>query len=177
MLKWIVFGVLIFSLNCFLGAIDVNPSKERLQPERGPRPYLFQGDPRRVERANSVQLRDVSLLLRVDPEIVRAGSQVIVNLSVLNRSRRPLMLLFPDSQRLEIAVVNQDGEEVFLLSNRTKFEAIPGTTVINPRERAVFGISLPVSGWNGGTKPGRYRVVGAVAGYLHLQASAYIEVR
>ena len=176
MRKWI-FCLSAVSIFGQAAAIDVNPSKERLQPQRGPRPYLFQGDPRKLDRANTVQLRDVIVNLALGSDVVRAGQSLEVSLSVFNRSRRPIMVIFPDSQRLEAAVVSATGEEVFLLSSEMNFEAVPGTTVINPRERAVFNARLPVAGWAGGVRPGRYRVVGAVAGYPHVQASAYLDVR
>ncbi len=158
-------------------AIEVNPSKERLSPERGSRPYLFQGDPRRLERANTVQLRDVELNLSVEPQEVSPGRLMMVTLSVFNRSRRPIMLLFPDSQRLEIAVVNDAGNEVYLQSAQKRFDPVEGTTVINRRERVVFTTHVPVSGWSGGIRPGTYRLVAAVSGYPHVQKSQDIVVR
>lgn len=158
-------------------SIEINPSKERLKPERGPRPYLFQGDPRRVDRANTVQLRDVDLNLWVDPESVQSGGKINVTMSVFNKGRRPIMLLFPDSQRLEVAIVNDEGKEVYLHSARRRFDQFEGTTVINRRERVVFTATIPASGWSGGVRGGRYLLVAALAGYPHVQTQRYIEVR
>jgi len=175
MIRNILLWLAIFSVS-LTEAIEINPSKERLKPERPHRPYLFQGDPRRMERANTVQLRDVILELDLSTYSAKKGSQVGVNLSVYNRSRRPIVFLFPNSQRLEVMVVNEFDNEVFLLSSHKEYNNTKGATVINPRERAIFSDVIRVSGWSGGMPAGRYKVIATVAGYPELQLSASLVV-
>ena len=156
-------------------AIEVNPSKERLQPQRGIRPYLFRGDPRKLERANTVDSRDVAVELKILTEPVSYRHFLDVELIIFNQSRRPIMMLFPDTRRIRVTLLDDKNEEV-LLSSPERAQPIPGTVVINQRERAVFRsrVYFPPGSR---VKPGIYTLKCSITSYPYIFATREIYIK
>lgn len=167
-------------------AIDVDPSKQTVPrkffdvPGKGMN--LFAGDPKRVDRANTIYRKDfeVGLWIEPSPVMVPAGAheslpQVRVAMMVKNLAKRPRTLSFSNSQRVDILVRSAEGSEVYRWTADKQFVEASGTSIIMPGEKVAFPVDVPLAAWSARPKPGQSVVFsGVVAGYPEFTAETNV---
>lgn len=167
-------------------AIDVDPSKQTVPrkffdpPGKGLN--LFAGDPKRVDRANTIYRKDFDVALSIEPNpvLVPASAQeplpqVRVALMVKNIAKRPKTLSFSNSQRVDVLVRSPEGGELYRWSADKKFVEAAGTSIIMPQEKVAFPVDIPLGGWSARPKPGQNVVfAGVVAGYPEFLAETNV---
>lgn len=148
-------------------AIDVDPSKKTVprkffDPGGGKGLNLFSGDPKRVDRANTIFRKDFEVAMVFEPEqlFVPASAnaalpQIRAGLVVKNISKRPKTLTFPSSQRIDVVARSADGRDLYQWSADKKFLESLGTSIVMPGEKVAFYVDVPLSSWATRPKPGQ----------------------
>lgn len=86
------------------------------------------------------QLRGLVLSLRLSPQPVKLSEtrQMEVTITLTNRSRRPITLDFPTTQRFEIYLLNATGKVLTAWSDNHAFTEEPATIMVNPQEHVEY---------------------------------------
>lgn len=164
-------------------AIDIDASKTTVPKQfvdpTGAKVTIFPSlsDPKRIDKANAIDFKQLETTLKVEPATISKQSagenaSVRVSLSVHNKGKRTVNLLFPTAQRYELVVRNSGGEAVYTWSADKLFEQSTGASMINNDDRITYVESIPVDKLS----PGSYTVEATVFGYIALQAKATFEV-
>ena len=86
------------------------------------------------------RLRGLVVDLEVSPEPVKLSEvrQLEVKVTLRNRGKRPIVLDFPDAQRIEILLKNPAEEVLTKWSDNHAFAQQTGTLMINPQEHILY---------------------------------------
>jgi len=168
-------------------AIDVDPSKKTVpkkfyDPGGGKGLNLFSGDPKRVDRANTIFRQDFELAMVFEPEQlfvpVSANAslpQIRAGLVVKNISKRPKTLTFPSSQRIDVVARSADGRDLYQWSADKKFLESLGTSIVMPGEKVAFFVDIPLASWVVRPKPGQAVLFsGSLANYPEFVATTNV---
>lgn len=90
------------------------------------------------------RLRGLVLDLRLSPQPVKLSEvrRLEVNMTLTNRSKRPISLDFPTAQRIEIYLKNSAGEILTTWSDNHAFAQEIGTVLVNPREHIEYAETI-----------------------------------
>ena len=101
--------------------------------------HPFSSGPRLPEY-NDPRLRGLALRLEISPQPVKLSEVRLldVRVTLTNLSKRPVELLFPDEQRIEIYLLNSTERVLTKWSDNHAFEKNPGTILINPDEHIEY---------------------------------------
>lgn len=188
-MKWTLPVIVICALCPWHGAlaIDVDPSKKTVpkkffDPGGGKGLNLFAGDPKRVNKANTILRADFEVTMTFQPDqlAIPASSnealpQIRAGLVARNISKRPKTLTFPNSQRVDVVVRSADGRDLYRWAADKQFVESVGTSIVMPGEKVAFLVDIPLSAWDGRPKPGQaIAFSGALANYPEFTATTNI---
>jgi hypothetical protein len=170
-------------------AIDINPSKNNQPPSfwdsgGGSSFSIFNGDPKRIQRANEVDPKAFDQKLDVSPNPLSIGalkaspSPVIkITFSVHNHAKKTYTLSFPTAQRWDFRILNAAGTAIYTYSDNCMFEQKIGTAMVNNDDKLVYSETLGFDDLSAPLAPGNYTVQGVLANYPDIRATATLTVK
>jgi hypothetical protein len=172
-------------------AIDVSPSKNT-HPDiinDTPRQHwsLFSvrfGDPKRIDKANQVNLRNVEARLQVERNPFSLASlhdrldsaTLRVTFQVLNKGKRTYSFNFTNAQRYDFVLRDAANQPIYVWSADKEFLAIEGMSMLNPGDCLTFTDVLPIQDLDHPLSPGAYRIEMTLAGYPEVTAATSLTV-
>jgi hypothetical protein len=169
-------------------AIDINPSKNNQPPsfwESGGNSFsIFNGDPKRIQRANEVDPKSFDVKLEVTPNPIALGAVkaattptvIKITFSVHNHAKKTYTLSFPTAQRWDFRIINAAGTSLYTYSDNCMFEQKIGTSMVNNDDKLVYSETLQFSDLNAPLEPGNYTVQGVLANYPEMHATVALTV-
>ncbi len=101
----------------------------------------------------------LTVTLALDKETYRPGETIQVTLQVANPTAEPVTLTFATSQRFDLAIEDERGQELWRWSRGRLFLQVLGEETIHPEGRPLtYDAEAPAPG-----EPGRYRLLGGLA--------------
>ncbi len=185
--------MLLTSLLAVLPAwsIDVSPSKNTHPniiddtPRKHWSPFSFRfGDPKRIEKANQVNFRNVEARLQVERNPFslallhdRLDSATIrLTFQVLNKGKRTYLFNFPNAQRYNFVLRDAANQPIYVWSEDKEFLSVEGMSMLDPGDSLTFTDVLPVQDLDRPLSPGTYRVEMTLAGYPEVTAATSLTV-
>ncbi len=182
--KFVVVSLfLVVSTFSLSRAVDVNPSKD-VNPglfSGGSHFSIFNGDPKRIQRANEVVLKDFDASVKIDPNpasirVLKAGAlnpSIKVTFTVHNHGKKTYTLSFATAQRWDFRVINTaTNDVVYSYSDDHAFLQVVGTTMADPDDKLVYSNAIDVTQFPLGT----YRVEAHMANYVEMHAEATVSL-
>jgi hypothetical protein len=171
-------------------AIDINPSKNNQPPSfwdtgGGSAFSIFNGDPKRIQRANAVDPKSFDSKVDVSPNplslgVLKATSPnpvIKITFSVHNHGKKTFTLSFPTAQRWDFRIVSAVGTAIYTYSDNCMFEQKVGTAMVNDDDTLVYSETVEFSDLTVPLAPGNYTVQGVLANYPDIHATATLTVR
>ena len=175
-----------------LRAVDISPSrdnipnKDQTEGGNGARFSIFDGDPARIQRANSIDFKDFAPALTLTPDSVSladrrdqgslATDNIKANLIIKNIGKRTYTLSFPNAQRYELKVLNPAGQLVYQWSLDKKFTEDVGIVMVNPTDRIGYTENISLSSLYAPLMLGNYSIEMSMANYPEIVAKAVFKV-
>ncbi len=131
-------------------AIDINPSKNNQPPtfwESGGNHFsIFNGDPKRIQRANAVDPKSFDEKVDLSPnplslsavKAAPANTALKVTFSVHNHAKKTYTLSFPTAQRWDFRILDPAGKPIYVYSDNCQFEQKVGTSMVNNDDKLVY---------------------------------------
>jgi hypothetical protein len=183
-------AVLLFSAGVLrLGAIDVDPSKNTIPRDSfdmgGNRFSIFNGDPKRIQRANAVDPASFDCKLTLSPNPLPLGAtksqtpNPVIKLTfvVHNHGKKTYTLSFPTAQRWDFRIKNAAGEAVYVYSDNCDFEQKVGISMVNHDDSLTYSEIVEFSDLNAPLDPGTYLVEAVLANYPEMKAKTNLVVQ
>jgi hypothetical protein len=183
-------SVLLFGAGALhLGAIDINPSKDTIPRSSfdtgGNHFSIFNGDPKRIQRANAVDPKafDCALTLSPNPFALHAATAATPNpvikitFTVHNHGKKTYTLSFPTAQRWDFRIQDAAGKQVYVYSENCDFEQKVGISMVNHDDKLGFSEILEFSDLDVPLAPGTYKVEAVLANYPEMKATASLVVQ
>jgi hypothetical protein len=176
-------GLLLLGGALELPAIDVSPSKDTIPRSSfdmgGNHFSIFNGDPKRIQRANAVDSHafDCALTLSPNPFSLQAlkvtGPNPIIRLvfTVHNHGKKTYTLSFPTAQRWDFRIKNAAGTAIYTYSDNCDFEQKVGISMVNHDDRLTYTETVELSDLDVPLTPGTYTVQAVVANYPEMTAT------
>ena len=166
-------------------AIDINPSKEttpRSTWDSGGNSFsIFNGDPKRIQRANEVNAAsfDVKVTIMPNPVILKGGPApaLKISLAVHNHAKKTYTLSFPTAQRWDFRIMNAAGTIIYTYSDNCEFVQTVGSSMVNYDDKLVYSESVEAGDLSAPLTPGQYTVEAIVANYPAMHAKAQFTVQ
>ena len=170
-------------------AIDINPSKNNQPPDfwesSGNRFSIFNGDPKRIQRANAVDPKsfDAKLDITPDPLSINAvktaapNPSIKLTFSVHNHAKKTYTLSFPTAQRWDFRILNSAGAVLYLYSENCEFEQKVGASMVNNDDKLVYSETIEFDDLSQPLVPGNYTVEAILANYPEIHASTQLAVQ
>jgi hypothetical protein len=82
----------------------------------------------------------LEMRVKVNPDVIRISDTraLEVHLQLINRSKKPINLLFNDSRKYDFILRDSNGKKLAQWSDDQPVNQTPGYVIINPFERAEF---------------------------------------
>ncbi len=169
-------------------AIDVNPSKNVQPPSfyEGPGNHfsIFNGDPKRIQRANEVDAKAFDAKVETSPSAVALGAlkaaatnpQITVTFSVHNHAKKMYTLSFPTAQRWDYRIIDPSGTPVYVYSENCEFEQKVGASMVNNDDRLVYKDNVSFGDLSKPLEPGVYTIQAVLANYPDIRAELKMTV-
>ena len=148
-------AMLVWLLVCAMGAsVHGQEAAAQLPPSVEPAPapekrsWLSRLNPfRRSEKLpeyKDQRLRGLVLSLQLSPQPIKLSEvrQMDVRVRLTNKSRRPVTLEFPNTQRIEIYLRNSAEKIVETWSDNHAFAQVLGSVLINPQEHIDYAETI-----------------------------------
>lgn len=170
-------------------AIEVNPSKNTVPRSTwdtgGNKFSIFNGDPKRIQRANAVDPAafDTKLVVTANPLSLRMAKQVGPNpsikitFSVHNHAKKTYTLSFPTAQRWDFRIVNGSGGVVYTYTDDHEFVQTVGTSMVNQDDKLVYSENVDFDDMSLPLTPGNYTVQAVMANYPEINAQTQLTVQ
>lgn len=171
-------------------AIDVNPSKQVQPPSfyeggGGSRFSIFNGDPKRIQRANAVDPKAFDSKLDVSPnpvsiQTLKAASPnpaIKITFSVHNHAKKTYTLSFPNAQRWDFRILNSAGTAIYVYSDNCEFEQKIGSSIVNNEDKLVYTETVQLDDLSQPLAPGTYTVESVLANYPEIHADVKLTVQ
>ena len=190
---------ILFSLAALFGmaafnaapAIDVNPSKDNQPPSfwqngAGNSFSIFNGDPKRIQRANAVDPKAFDAKVEVTPnplslkalKAIAPNPSIKIVFSVHNHAKKTYTLSFPTAQRWDFRIMDATGKAIYVYSDNCEFEQSVGSSMVNNDDKLVYSetvdfddLSQPL------VAPGNYTVQAVMANYPDMRAQTQLTVQ
>jgi hypothetical protein len=182
-----LFGVAAFEA---ASAIDINPSKDNQPPSfwtsgAGNSFSIFNGDPKRIQRANAVDPKSFDSKVEVSPnplsikmlKAVAPNPNLKITFSIHNHARRTYTLSFPTAQRWDFRILNSAGTPIYIYSDNCQFEQTIGSSMVNNDDKLVYTETVNFDDLLQPLEPGTYTVQTVMANYPDMHAQAQITVQ
>jgi Intracellular proteinase inhibitor len=170
-------------------AIDINPSKDNQPPSfwqsSGNRFSIFNGDPKRIQRANAVNPKSFDASVEVSPsplsikalKAVAPNPSIKITFSVHNHAKKTYTLSFPTAQRWDFRIVDATGKALYVYSDNCEFEQKVGTSMVNNDDKLVYTETVDFDDLSQPLAPGTYTVETVLANYPEIHAQAQLTVQ
>ena len=191
-MRRILYPCLGFTLVAAFGAasaIDINPSKTTVPRSSwdtgGNRFSIFNGDPKRIQRANAVDPSSFETKLEISPNPISlrtakaAGPDpsVKITFSIRNRAKKTYTLSFPTTQRWDFRIINSAGGVVYTYTDDHAFLDTVGTTMVNNDDKVVYLENVDFDDMTLPLTPGVYTVQAILSNYPEINATAQLTVQ
>lgn len=188
----------LFTLAALLGmaafdaapAIDINPSKNNQPPSfwssgSGNSFSIFNGDPKRIQRANAVDPKSFDTKVEVSPnplslkalKAIAPNPSIKIVFSVHNHAKKTYTLSFPTSQRWDFRIVDATGKTIYVYSDNCEFEQTVGSSMVNNDDKLVYTETVDFDDLSAPLAPGIYTVQTVMANYPEMRAQTQITVQ
>jgi Intracellular proteinase inhibitor len=167
-----------------LHAIDVSPSKDTIPRSSfdtgGNHFSIFNGDPKRIQRANAVDPHafDCKVMLAPNPfslaAVKTAGPNPSLKIvfTVHNHAKKTYTLSFPTAQRWDFRIRNAAGTVIYTYSDNCDFEKKVGISMVNNDDKLSYTESVELSDLDAPLTPGSYSIEAVLANYPEMKAEA-----
>ncbi|HEU5246325.1 MAG TPA: BsuPI-related putative proteinase inhibitor [Candidatus Udaeobacter sp.] len=100
--------------------------------------------PEVVPQYKDARLRGLTVDLQIAPQTIKLSEvrQLGIKLTLANVSKRPVTLDFPTNQRIEIYLMNSEGNILTKWSDNHAIAEKPATILINPQERIEYNETI-----------------------------------
>ena len=187
----IILGLVLVTAFDAVSALDINPSKNNQPPSfwdaqsSGSRFSIFNGDPKRIQRANAVDPKSFDLKLEVSPNplSLKLAKQVAPNPSIKvtflihNHAKKTYTLSFPTAQRWDFRIVSAGGAVVYTYSDDHEFVQTVGISMVNQDDKLVYTENVEFEDMTIPLTPGAYTVQAVMANYPKMNAQAQFTVQ
>jgi hypothetical protein len=182
----VVIGVAAFEA---APALDINPSKNNQPPsfwETGGNSFsIFNGDPKRIQRANAVDPKSFDSEVEVSPNPLSlkvlkaavANPSIKITFSVHNHAKKTYTLSFPTAQRWDYRILNPAGTPIYVYSDNCEFEQKVGTSMVNNDDKLVYIETVDFDDLSQPLAPGVYTVQAVLANYPDMRAVTQLTVQ
>jgi hypothetical protein len=173
-----------------VSAIDVNPSKDTLprsawESDTGSHFSVFNGDPKRIQRANAVDPKSFDSKVEVVPnpislkavKAVGPNPSIKITFSVHNHAKKTYTLSFPTTQRWDFRIMNTSGGVVYTYTDDHAFLQTIGTSMINNDDKLVYSEDVEFDDMTLPLAPGNYTVQAILANYPEINAQVQLVVQ
>jgi hypothetical protein len=172
-----------------VSAIDVNPSKDTIPRDSfdmgGNHFSIFNGDPKRIQRANAVDAHsfDSKIVLSPNPfalQVVKAaGPNPIIKLTftIHNHGKKTYTLSFPTAQRWDFRIKNAAGTSIYTYSDNCDFEQKVGISMVNHDDTLTYTENVELNDLDGPLTPGVYTVEAVLANYPDIKTQTQFLVQ
>ena len=184
------FGATLFLLGGAwnLLAIDVSPSKDTIPRNSfdtgGNKFSVFNGDPKRIQRANAVDPASFDSKVAATPSPfslqtakAAAAPSLKITFTVHDHGKKTYTLSFPTAQRWDFRIKNSAGNLIYTYSDNCDFEQKIGTTMVNHGDKLTYSESVDLSDLLAPLSPGTYTVEAVLANYPEIKAQASLVVQ
>jgi hypothetical protein len=171
-------------------AIDINPSKNNQQPSfwqdgAGKSFSIFNGDPKRIQRANAVDPKSFDEKVEVSPnpfslkalKSVAPNPSLKITFSVHNHAKKTYTLSFPTAQRWDFRILDATGKPVYVYSDNCEFEQAVGSSMVNNDDKLVYTETIDFDDLDQPLAPGTYTVQTVMANYPDMRAQTQMVVQ
>jgi hypothetical protein len=170
-------------------ALDINPSKNTQLPsfweDSGNHFSIFNGDPKRIQRANEVDPKSFDTKLEVLPNplslktilAVGPNPSVKIAFSVHNHAKKTYTLSFPTTQRWDFRIVTATGAVVYAYTEDHQFLQTTGISMVNNDDKLVYMESVDFNDMDVPLTPGLYTVQAVLANYPAMTAQTQFTVQ
>ena len=172
-----------------LGAIDVDPSKNTIPRSSfdtgGNRFSIFNGDPKRIQRANAVDPKAFDCQITISPnplalttaKITTPNPVIKLTFTVRNHGKKTYTLSFPTAQRWDFRIVALSGSPVYVYSDNCDFEQKVGMSMVNHDDKLTYTELVELNDLTAPLVPGTYTVEAVLANYPEMKAQAPLVVQ
>lgn len=170
-------------------AIDIDPGKTTVPRSAwdsgGNHFSIFNGDPKRIQRANAIDASSFDTKLEVFPnpmslqkaKTVGPNPSIKITFSVRNHAKKTYTLSFPTAQRWDFRIINAAGAIVYTYSDDHEFVQTVGTSMVNQDDKLVYTESVDFDSMTAALSPGTYKVQAVLANYPEMGAQAQLVVQ
>jgi Intracellular proteinase inhibitor len=170
-------------------AIDINPSKDNQPPSfwegSGNRFSIFNGDPKRIQRANAVDPKSFDSRVEVSPnplsikalKAIAPNPSIKITFSAHNHAKKTYTLSFPTAQRWDFRILDATGKAIYVYSDNCEFEQKVGTSMVNNDDKLVYMETVDFDDLSQPLAPGTYTVETVLANYPEIHAQAQLTVQ
>jgi hypothetical protein len=171
-------------------AIDINPSKNTQPPGFwdttgvGNHFSIFNGDPKRIQRANEVDPKAFDTKVEVSPspfslkaaKAIGPNPSIKITFSVHNHAKKTYTLSFPTTQRWDFRILTSDGKVVYAYTEDHEFLQTVGSSMVNNDDKLVYPESVDFADMDLPLTPGTYTVQAVMANYPEINAQTQFTV-
>ncbi len=139
-----VLHILMFFVVGSIFAQDVLPTSTPPRKRRWLGRLLHPFSPDSVPQYKDARLRGLTVDLQITPQTIKLSEvrQLGIKLTLANISKRPVTLDFPINQRIEIYLMNSEGNILTKWSDNHAIAEKPATILINPQERIEYNETI-----------------------------------
>ena len=172
-----------------LAAIDVDPSKTTIPRSSfdmgGNHFSIFNGDPKRIQRANAVDPAafDCAVVLSPNPfqlaslKAATPNPVLKITFSIHNHGKKTYTLSFPTAQRWDFRIKTASGQPLYVYSDNCDFEQKIGISMVNHDDKLTYTEVVEFNDLSAPLTPGTYSVEAVLANYPELKAVAQLVVQ
>jgi hypothetical protein len=187
-LSLVLLGLFLAGLES-ASAIDVNPSKDTIPrgsfDTGGNRFSIFNGDPKRIQRANEVNTKSFDASVQVSPNpldlrtalALGPNPSVKITFWIHNHAKKTYTLSFPTAQRWDFRILNASGAVVYAYTDDHDFVQVVGTTMVNDDDKLTYTESVDFDDMSLPLLPGTYTVQAVMANYPEMKAQTQFVVQ
>lgn len=170
-------------------AIEVNPSKNTVPSSSwdtgGNRFTIFNGDPKRIQRANEVEPASFDAKVEVSPnpisiktaKLVGPNPSFKISFYVHNHAKKTYTLSFPTAQRWDFRISDATGKVLYVYSDNCDFEQKIGSSMVNKDDKLSYVETVDFDDMSTPLAPGTYKVEAIMANYPEMKAEAQLVVQ
>ncbi len=187
---WLFLGLITLVAFDKASAVDINPSKDTLPRDAwdsgsGNRFSIFNGDPKRIQRANAVDTKAFDSKVEVTPnplsiksaKVVGPNPSIKITFSIHNHGKKTYTLSFPTTQRWDFRILNSAGTVIYAYTEDHEFLPTVGTSMVNYDDKLVYLENVAFDDMNAPLVPGVYTVQAIMANYPEIHAQAQLTVQ
>jgi hypothetical protein len=170
-------------------AIDVSPSKDTIPRSSfdtgGNRFSIFNGDPKRIQRANEVDCKQFTAKVQIFPnplslkeaESIGPNPSMKITFWIQNHSKRTFTLSFPTSQRWDFRILDAVNNLVYSYTDDHEFVPVVGTSMVNQDDKLNYSETIEFEDLSIPLAPGNYTLQAVMANYPEIKAQTQFVVQ